>query len=94
MTGLCQLTLQKREDQTTAWNINDPRACIIHKKLAEMIAIDSQPVSIVEDVGFINFVKTLEPCYNRGIGIGPAGPVLARPLFLKVKTKFRFIKTK
>ena len=36
MTGLRQLTLQKREDQTTAWNINDPRACIIHKKLAEM----------------------------------------------------------
>ena len=64
MTGLRQLTLQKREDQTTAWNINDPRACIIHKKLAEMIAIDSQPVSIVEDVGFINFVKTLEPCYK------------------------------
>ena len=64
MTGLRQLTLQKREDQTTAWNINDSRACIIHKKLAEMIAIDSQPVSIVEDVGFINFVKTLKPCYK------------------------------
>ena len=64
MTGLRQLTLQKREDQTTAWNINDPRACIIHKKLAEIIAIDIRPVSIVEDVGFINFMKTLEPCYK------------------------------
>ena len=30
----------------------------------------------------------------RGVGIGPAGPVLAGPLFLKVKTKFHFTKSK
>ena len=44
--------------------INDSRACSIHKKLGEMIAIDSQPISIVEDPGFINFVKSLEPRYK------------------------------
>ena len=43
------------------WNINDVRACIIHKKLHEMIALDGQPISVVEDPGFINLVKTLEP---------------------------------
>ena len=26
----------------------------------------------------------------RGVGIDPAGPVLARPLFLKIKIKFHF----
>ena len=30
----------------------------------------------------------------RGVGSGPAGPVLAGPLFIKVKTKFHFAKSK
>ena len=34
--GLRQLTLQRREDLTTPWNINDTRAIAIHKKLGEM----------------------------------------------------------
>ena len=28
--------------------------------------------------------------FYKGIGSGPAGPVLAGPLFIKVKTKFHF----
>ena len=40
------------------------RAHAIHKKLGEMIAIDSQPIYIVEDPGFISFVKSLEPRYK------------------------------
>ena len=32
--------------------------------------------------------------YNKGVGTGPAGLVLAGPLFLKVKTKFHFTKSK
>ena len=31
---------------------------------------------------------------HRGVGIGPAGLVLAGPLFLKVKIKFHFTKSK
>ena len=31
---------------------------------------------------------------DKGVGSGPAGPVLARPLFIKVKTKFHFAKSK
>ena len=30
----------------------------------EMIALDYQPVSVVEDVGFLRFVAALEPRYN------------------------------
>ena len=30
----------------------------------------------------------------RGVGSDAAGPVLARPLFIKVKTKFHFAKSK
>ena len=30
---------------------------------------------------------------DRGVGGGPAGPVLAGPLFIKVKTKFHFAKS-
>ena len=31
---------------------------------------------------------------NKGIGSGPAGPILVGPLFIKVKTKFHFAKSK
>ena len=31
--------------------------------------------------------------YDRGVGSGPAGPVLAGLLFIKVKTKFNFAKS-
>lgn len=36
----------------------------ITRKLMEMIAIDDQPFSIVEDVGFRRFVAKLEPRYT------------------------------
>ena len=32
--------------------------------------------------------------YTRGVGSSPAGPVLAGPLLIKVKTKFHFAKSK
>jgi len=37
------------------------RAALVHKKLGEMIALDCQPLTIVEDIGFNSFVKELEP---------------------------------
>ena len=33
------------------FNINDVRAHIIHRKLDEMIVLDGQPISVVEDPG-------------------------------------------
>ena len=46
------------------WDINDSRAASIHKKLNEMIAIDCQLVSIVEDIGFNCFIKAIELRYT------------------------------
>ena len=51
-TALRQLTLKGSEDRVKPWGINDPRAAVLHRKLGEMIALDHQPISLVEDVGF------------------------------------------
>ena len=62
--GLRQLTLHGSKERVQQWDINDTRAVSIHKKLGEMIALDCQPVSIVEDIGFNCFVKATEPRYT------------------------------
>ena len=38
--------IQRREDLTTPCNINDVRACIIHERLGEMIALDGRPIIV------------------------------------------------
>ena len=43
---------------------DSPRAVDITLKLTKMIAKDLQPVSIVEDEGFRDFVHTLDPRYK------------------------------
>ena len=56
-----QLTLQESSDKTQKWDINDPRAHKIHTRIGEMIALDYQPFSIVDDIGFIHLLCPLEP---------------------------------
>jgi len=64
ISGLRQLTLHGESmDKVKQWDINDTRAALVHKKLGEMIALDCQPLTIVEDIGFNSFVKELEPRY-------------------------------
>jgi len=46
------------------WDISDPRAQAVHFKIAEMIALDYQPFSLVDDVGFSRLVSSLEPHYT------------------------------
>ena len=46
------------------WDIHDSCCERVHKKLGEMIALDCQPYSIVEDKGFRGFVAALEHCYD------------------------------
>lgn len=46
------------------WDINDPRAKEIHCSIAEMIAADEQPLSMVEDVGFTRLMAKLKPHYS------------------------------
>ena len=62
--ALRQLTLKGSQDRVKQWDINDSRSTALHRKLGEMIALDYQPVSLVEDVGFIRFVAALEPRYK------------------------------
>lgn len=45
------------------WDISDPRAQAIHFRIAEMIALDYQPFSLVDDVGFSRLIGALEPRY-------------------------------
>ena len=61
---LRQVSLQETAELHKLWNINDPRAKKIHAKAGEMIAIDCQPVSIVDHEGFKSLIRTLEPKYR------------------------------
>ena len=45
------------------WDIKGSKAIRIHKKIMNMIAMDNQPYSIVEDQGFIELLAELEPRY-------------------------------
>ena len=62
-TTLKQVTLPEARDLLKPWDINDHRAKSIHIKIAEMIALDCQPYSLVNDVGFKALVRALEPKY-------------------------------
>ena len=59
-----QLTLEETKDRAKVWDINDPRAQLVHRRIAEMMALDCQPFSIVQDDGFTRLLKTLEPRYS------------------------------
>ena len=58
-----QLTLSESYDRSRTWEINDRRAQRIHQRIGEMIALDSQPLSVVDDKGFVSLLNTLEPRY-------------------------------
>ncbi|XP_061704198.1 zinc finger BED domain-containing protein 4-like [Cydia pomonella] len=45
------------------WDLQDPRSQEIHNAIGEMIAVDNQPISIVEDVGFNRLIIVLKPKY-------------------------------
>jgi len=51
------------QEQSKSWDITDMRAQQVHRKIREMIAIDCQSLSVVEDMGFRKVLKLLEPCY-------------------------------
>jgi hypothetical protein len=48
----------------TKWLPSDKRQKDCTDKLACMICVDLQPISIVEDKGFKDFVNCLQPLYN------------------------------
>ena len=59
-----QLTLEETESRVRIWDINDPRSVRITRRIAEMIAIDCQPISVVDDLGFVRVLQTAEPRYS------------------------------
>ena len=59
-----QLTIQQAQNRSRAWDVNDAQAQTIHRRIAEMIALDCQPFSIVQDHGFAQLLKALEPRYS------------------------------
>ena len=58
-----QLSLEEVQEKVRIWDINDARAQRVHRLVIEMIALDNQPFSVVEDPGFIRLVSVLEPRY-------------------------------
>ena len=61
---LRQVSLQETAELHKMWDINDPRVKKIHNNLGIMIAIDCQPVSVVDHEGFRSLISTLEPKYQ------------------------------
>ena len=71
---LRQVSLQEMAELRKVWDINDFRAKRIYTKVGEMIAIDYQPVSIVDHEGFKSLISTLESPSTKC----PAGSTLQR----------------
>jgi hypothetical protein len=59
-----QLTLAQSFERGRMLDANHSRAKEITKLLAEMIAVDCQPISMLTDVGFTRFIQYLEPRYT------------------------------
>ena len=58
-----QISIGECIQRTQVWDINDPKSQAVHQKIVEMMALDFQPLSIVDDKGFSSLVKLLEPRY-------------------------------
>ena len=89
---LRQVSLQETAELRKVWDINDFRAKRIHTKVGEMIAIDYQPVSIVDHEGFKSLISTLEPKYqmpSRKYFTETVIPSIARRIRINIATQLR-----
>ena len=89
---LRQVSLQETAELRKVWDINDFRAKRIHTKVGEMIAIDYQPVSIVDHEGFKSLISTLEPKYqmlSRKYFTETVIPSIARRIRTNIATQLR-----
>ena len=77
---LKQVTLAEVKDLLKPWDINDHCAKSIHVKVAEMIVLDCQLYSVVDDVGFKDLIRTLEPKYQI-----PVIPSMAHTIESRIK---------
>lgn len=59
-----KIQLNIKESFELQWPVNDARAKELHYSIAEMIAVDNQPMSIVEDSGFARLMNKMKPRYK------------------------------
>ena len=52
-----QLSLEETQELSKHWDINDARSQHVHKRIGKILAVDCQPLSMVEDVGFKEYYK-------------------------------------
>ena len=62
--SLKQITLQGLAERRKPFSPDHPHAKELTYRVAEMIAINLQPFSVVEDVGFSQLIALLEPRYS------------------------------
>ena len=62
--SLVQPTMQQTLERHKLYDVASPRKQAIDEAVIEMIVRDMQPFSVVEDKGFRNLVKTLDPRYQ------------------------------
>lgn len=62
--GKVQATLTHIFDTQRKWPNSDPRSKAMDTLIAEMIATDNQPFTVVSDVGFKRLLAVAEPRYN------------------------------
>lgn len=63
-TPMVQKTLFETLESKKIWSVSDARSKEIHLLVGQMIALDCQPISIVEDEGFNELMKRVKPNYK------------------------------
>ena len=63
-TDAWQLTLAELKERKDSWSYDHPQHKKVTQWIAEMIAMDSQPFSIVEDIGFLCLLSNVCPLYT------------------------------
>ena len=77
---LQQLSLEATEERTKIWDINDPRAQRIMRRVGEMLAIDCHPLSVTEDVRFNQVQKHWN--HNTAVPVGNILQILLSQRFV------------
>lgn len=58
-----QMSLTEAFSSKKIWDINDNRSKAIHDKILQMVILDNQPFTMIEDQGFVDLMAHLQPHY-------------------------------
>jgi len=62
--GVRQMMMAESIEKAQPYTFDHPRAREIHKHIGEMIAVDSEPFTLVDHIGFTRLMKLIEPRYK------------------------------